>query len=76
MWYTCFTTFKGLMPVKEIVKQIEQADEIQLNDIIRAVMRRYDVLHPGRKSSFLSLSTDSHQCSKELENIIRFIHKG
>ena len=60
---------------EDIVKQIEQADEIQLNHIISAVIRRYDVLHPDRKSSFLSLSTDPHQRDKELENIIRFIHE-
>lgn len=62
--------------MEDIVKQIKQANEIQLNHIISAVLRRYNILHPDREGSFLSLSTDPHQRDKELENIIRFIHKN
>ena len=61
------------MSVEDIVKQIEQADEIQLNDIISTVIHRYDMLHPDREGSFLSLSTDPHLREQELGNIIRLI---
>lgn len=61
--------------MEDIVKQIGQADEMQLNDIISAVIHRYDMLHPGREGSFLSLSTDPYQRSPEMECILRFIHK-
>ena len=70
-----FQNTKGAMSVEDIVKQIEQADEIQLNDIISAVIHRYDMLHPDREGSFLSLSTDPHQRSQEMESILRFIRK-
>ena len=61
--------------MEDIVKQIEQADEIQLNDIISAVIHRYNMLHPDREGSFLSLSTDPRQRSQEMESILRLIHK-
>ena len=63
------------MSVEDIVKQIEQADEIQLNDIVSAVIHRYNMLHPDRECSFLSLSTDPYQRSQEMESILRFIRK-
>ena len=59
--------------MENIIKQIEQADELQLNHIISAVIRRYDVLYPDRDGSFLSLSTDPHLREQELGNIIRLI---
>ena len=73
MCYTCFNASKGMMSMENMIKQIEQADEIQLNHIISAVIRRYDVLHPDRDGSFLSLSTDPHLREQELGNIIRLI---
>ncbi len=75
MCYTNLNTTKGTISVENIAKQIEQADEIQLNHIISAVIHRYDMLHPSREGSFLSLSTDPHQRSQEMENILRFILK-
>ena len=59
--------------MKDIVTQIEQADEIQLNDIIRAVMRRYNALRTDREITFLSLPTDPKTRNEELEEIIRYI---
>jgi len=58
---------------KEIVKQIDQANEIQLNEFIHAVTRRYTALHADREGVFLALSTDPRTRDKELEDIIRFI---
>ena len=59
--------------MEDILKQIEQVDEIQLNDIISAAMRRYNALHTDRDAGFLALSTDPRIRDKELEEIIRFI---
>ena len=56
-----------------LLHQIEQADEIQLNDIIRAVMRRYNALRTDREITFLSLPTDPKTRNEELEEIIHFI---
>jgi len=59
--------------VKDIIKQIEQADEIQLNDIISAVNRRYTALHTDREGGFLSLPTDPQARDKVLEETFSFI---
>ena len=75
MCYTCFNATKGMMSVEKTIKQIEQADELQLSEIIGAVMGRYNALCADREAVFLSLSTDPHQRSQEIENILRFIRK-
>ena len=59
--------------VEDIVKKIQQADEIQLNEFIGAVARRYNALHKDREGAFLSLTTDPYARDKELEDIIQFI---
>lgn len=61
------------MKQHDILQQIEQADEILLNDIIMAVMRRYIALRTDRELSFLSLPTDPETRNEELENIFEFI---
>ena len=58
---------------ESIAKQIEQVDEIELNNIIHAVMHRYSALHTDRELSFLALSTDPKIRNQELEDITRFI---
>ena len=57
----------------DIVKQIEQVDENLLNDIIKAVMYRYNALHTDREAGFLSLSTDPDTRNAELKDIISSI---
>ena len=75
IWYTYAILIKDLTTMNDIIKQIEQADEVQLNEIINVVNRRYSALHSDRVGGFLSLATDSRQCEKELENIIQFVRK-
>ena len=58
---------------ESIIAQIEQVDELQLDDIIGAVIRRYSVLRPDRELGFLTLSTDPHVREKEIEDIEQFI---
>ena len=60
--------------MKDFVKEIEQADEQQLNEWISAIMHRYNSLHTDRELMFLSLSTDPKARDAELENIFCFIH--
>lgn len=62
--------------MKDIVTQIEQADEIQLNEYILAVARRYNALRTDRELSFLSLPTDPKTRNEALEEIIRFLKKN
>ena len=57
--------------MEDIVKRIEQADELQLNEYIRAVVRRYGALRPDRECAFLSLPANPRD--DEIDDIIRFI---
>ena len=63
----------NLTDTEAIIKQIEQADEMALEQMIRAVIRRYSALRTDRELSILSLPTDSKSRDAELENIIVFI---
>ncbi len=63
----------ALTKEEDIVKQIEQADELQLNAYIHAIIRRHQMLRTDRELSFLSLPTDPETRNAELENIFEFI---
>lgn len=58
-----------------ILKQIEQADEVLLNQVIIAVINRYDALTSDREGWFLSLSTDPQIRKQEMEGIINLIRQ-
>lgn len=58
-----------------ILKQIEQADEVLLNQVIIAVINRYDALTSDREGWFLSLSTDPQIRKQEIEGIINLIRQ-
>lgn len=59
--------------MENIIKQIEQSDELQLSEIIGAIIVRYNALCADREAIFLSLPTDPHLREQELESIIRLI---
>ena len=59
--------------MESIIKEIEQANEIQLNEIISAVINRYNVLRADREGVFLSLPTDPYTRKEELEKTILFL---
>ena len=44
--------------MEELLAQIEQADDIQISRIIRAVIRRYSSVSPEHEVVFLSLPTN------------------
>ena len=60
---------------KEVIKEIEQADEVQLNDYIHAILRRYNSLRTDREISVLSLPTDPKARDAELEEILDFMRR-
>lgn len=74
IWYTYFNKIKEMESLEDIVKQIEQIGELQLDEIISAVIHRYNALHADRELGFLSLPTDPRTRDKELEDIFSFIH--
>ena len=59
----------------DILTQIKQADENLLNDIIKAVMYRYNALHTDRELFILSLSTDPEARNAELEDIFQSVRR-
>ena len=58
---------------QRIIKEIEQVDELELDDIIHAVTARYNALRTDRDLGFLALSTDPKLRDKELDDIAQFI---
>ena len=59
--------------MNDLIKQIEMADELELNDCIFAVLRRFNALRTDRELVFLTLSTDPQIRDAELENNISFL---
>lgn len=58
---------------EDIVKQIEQIDELYLDEILQAIMHRYNAIHDDRELGFLSLSKEPQTREAELEDIVRLI---
>ena len=57
----------------DLIKQIESADELTLNDCIFAVLRRFNALRTDRELVFLSLPTDPEARDIELKNGIDYL---
>ena len=73
MCYTYDNHILGGIIIKDIIKQIEQADEMQLQEIIDAVMYRYGTLRTDRELAFLSLPKDLQNRAEELEGVLQLI---
>lgn len=52
------------MNTADILAEIECADDILINDIIRAVTRRYEQVHPEWEICFLALPKNDPVCRK------------
>lgn len=64
---------QDLTAAEELVKKIEQLNELELNMCIHAVARRYNELVTDREGSFLSLPKDPKARDVELKRIVEFI---
>lgn len=56
----------------DIVEQIAQADEVELQTLLKAVLQRYAVLFPDWEMSILSLQKSSDQ-NEQLDRIIELL---
>lgn len=57
-----------------ILAGIEQADDFEINEIINAVIRRYQAVFPDWEVMFLSLpKNDPEERRKALQSIINFL---
>lgn len=54
------------IPLKNILKQIEAADDIEINQIIDAVTRRYLTVFPDEEILFLSVPRDPEKRNAQL----------
>ena len=56
----------------DLMKEIEQADEFEIEDILKAVLQRCAVLFPDREISTLSLRK-SEDKNEQLDRIIEML---
>ncbi|MBR4016453.1 MAG: hypothetical protein IKK11_01395 [Oscillospiraceae bacterium] len=56
----------------DLVEEIENADEILLDSLLKAVLRRYAVLFPDWEVSTISLQK-SHDQNEQLDRIIQLL---
>ena len=60
--------------IKDILDQIEQADDDQINMIIEAIINRYASYYPDWEILFLSLHKDSALRKQDLENAFNMLN--
>ena len=58
--------------LNRVLKFIHQADDIQINEIIQALVRRYAQVYPDWDITFLSLpKNDPASCQQTLRSILK-----
>ena len=58
-----------------VLERIEQADDFEINDIIQAVIRRYNLVFPDWEIIFLSLPVQSEKRKLLLDQTIDQLKK-
>lgn len=61
--------------LKRILDSIENADDLQIGEIINAVIRRYGKVRPGWEVVFLSVRKDPEKRKEDVEGIIRMLRR-
>ena len=59
-----------------VLAAIEQADDTQISQIIRAVIRRYSFIFPDWDVLFLSIPKDPSQRRLQLEQMLEHLKEG
>ena len=59
----------------DILESIEQADDLEINEIIQAVIRRYKAVFPGWEVIFLSLPLQSKEREQMIAQTIEQLKK-
>lgn len=62
--------------ISAVLAAIEKADDLQINQIIRAVIRRYSLVFPDWEVFFLSLPKDPGQRRAQLESMLEHLKEG
>ena len=64
------------MDLTDVLRKIEQANDEEINEIIKAVIHRYQVCYPGWEVIFLSLpKCDGEERKKQAIELIAFLRK-
>ena len=58
---------------QELMDQIKQINQFQIDELLQAVIRQCDKLHPDQEAIFLTLPRDPVSRSAELETLISYI---
>lgn len=60
---------------KILISQITQADDVEITEIIRAVIRRYTLVYPEWEVMFLSVPREANARREQLEEMLRLLEK-
>ena len=64
------------MELADVLRKIEQANDEEINDIIEAVIHRYQICYPGWEVLFLSMpKCDGEERKKQADELIAFVRK-
>ena len=62
--------------IENILTAIEHANDIQISQIIRAVIRRYNLVFPEWDILFLSIPKEPDQRRAQLEDMLEHLKNG
>ena len=61
--------------MEELLRRIEETDDFEIQDIMRAVERRYKIAFPDWEVVYMAVHRDPKLKEEDLKNIIAFIEK-
>ena len=76
MIFKFFRQRQKLKNFLNVLATIEQADDTQISQIIRAVIRRYGLVFPDWDVLFLSVPKDPSQRRLQLEHMLEQLKEG
>ena len=59
--------------LRSALRTIQQADDIEIQQILAAIISRYNAYHPDQEILFLSMHKEQVQRKKDIESIVTFL---
>ena len=66
---------EDFMPTEVIIKNIQMATDYELQDIMKAIEKRYSTAYPDWDVVYVAVPTDPALRKEKLENIIKWFDK-
>ena len=64
------------MELTDVLRKIEQANDEEINAIIKAVIYRYQICYPGWEVLFLSLpKVDGEERERQVKELVTFLRR-